>query len=197
MTLGEMRSWVLRTIGRPEKLQDSIDAINSAIEYATAKGDYAADLVEGSLVLSSSVYVHAISIPTEFPRFRKAKYFRPDGYSVYLKWRDSSRIFVEKAPGVGQELLDVWYRAGDQIMMKLSVLQSSLHYGYYAYPARLTDTTDEHWMLEQIPSAIHAYACALLYEDMGNEAEAQRLERKAEKFIIVHSRDKADGVSHA
>lgn len=197
MTLGELRSWVLRTIKRPDKLTDATDAINSAIEYVTSKGDFVADLAEGQLALSAASYVQAISIAANLPRFRKVKYLRPDGYFVYLKWTDPSRVFQEKAPGIGQELIDTWYRAGDQLVFKLSVLQSVLHYGYYAYSARLADATDTHWMLEQMSTTIHALAVALLYEEMGNEAEATRYDRRAERFLLAHKLDKQDGVSHS
>jgi len=197
MNLGEMREWVLRTIGRPERLQQALDSINSAIEYVTAKGDFASDLIENSCNLSSSVYIHAIDITTTMPRFRKIKYLRPDGYSVYLKWKDSSRVFVEKAPGVGTELIDVWYRAGNQLLIKLSVLQSILHFGYYIFPERLVDTADEYWMLDQMPTVIHAFAVALEYESIGNESEASRYDKKAERFLFVHKSDKQDAVSHS
>jgi hypothetical protein len=197
MTLGELRSWVLRTIKRPDKLVDATDEINNAIEYITAKGDFASDLVEGQYALNGTLYAQAITISANFSRFRKIKYLRPDGYFTYLHWKDSSRVFVEKAPGVGQEQIDVWYRAGDQILLKLSKLQSVLHYGFYAYPARLTDIGETYWMLDQMAGTIHAFAVALLYEAMGNEAEAARYDRRGEKFLMSHKLDKQDSVSHS
>jgi hypothetical protein len=197
MTLGELRNWVLRTIKRPEKLLDATDAINSAVEYITAKGDFSADLVEGQYNLDSAVYAQAIDISANFPRFRKIKYLRPDGYYTYLHWKDSHRVFVEKAPGVGNEQIDVWYRAGDQILLKLSQLQSVLHYGYYAYPARLEDPEDTYWMLDQIAGTVHSFAVALLYEEMGNDAEAVRYDRRGERFLLAHKMDKQDSVAHS
>lgn len=197
MNLGELRSWVLRTIKRPDKLLDATDAINGALEYITTKGDFAADLVEGQANLTPTAFAQAITISTEFPRFRKMKYLRPDGYYTYLHWKDPSRVFVEKAPGVGNEQVDVWYRAGDQILIKLSQLQSILHYGFYRYPVRFENTTDTYWILDQMSATVHAFAVALLYEEMGNAEEATRYDRRGERFLLAHKTDKQDSVAHS
>lgn len=197
MNLGELRSWVLRTIKRPDKLLDATDAINGAIEYITAKGDFAADLVEGQFALNPTLYAQSITISTEFPRFRKIKYLRPDGYYTYLHWKDPSRVFVEKSPGVGNESVDVWYRAGDKILLKLSQLQSVLHYGFYSFPSRKEDTGDTHWMLDQMATCVHAFSVALLFEEMGNAEEATRYDRRGERFLLAHKMDKQDSVAHS
>lgn len=192
MDLGELRDWVARSIKRPELAEDIKDAINAAIEYASTQGDYAWDLVEGAEAISATDYAQSLVISQKFPQFRKMKYLRPAGYNRYLIWKDPSRIFSQ-----GVEAVNVWYRSGDNIIFKLSDLQSSLLYGYYSYPARLTDDDEFNNYTEQMPAAIHALACSYLYDQIGNEAESQRLERKATKFLFAHRNDKQDGVSHS
>lgn len=188
MTLTELQAWVLRTIKRPEKAVEVVDAINAAIELASTQGDYAFDLVEGELTIDGSLFAQNIVISTSFTRFRKIKYLRPSGFNEYLKWRDPSRIFQQ-----GKEMLNVWYRSGDNIVFKLSDLQTKMKYGFFQYPTRIASGSNNY--TTQMPSAIHDLACSRLYEDMGNEAEAGRLERRALKFLIAHKQDKQDGVA--
>ena len=165
---------------------------------ASTQGDYAFDLVEGELAISSSDYAQNIVISTSFTRFRKVKYLRPEDYSIYLKWRDPAKIFTEKAPGrVGLEQLDCFYRAGDNIVFKLSNLQDTMLYGFYQYPLRVSDPNATNNYMTQMPAAIHAIAASMIWEDIGNEAEAQRLERRGLRLLAMHQADKQDGVSHS
>lgn len=195
MNFGELRAWVLRTVKRPELSIQVGDAINSAIEIAAAHGDYSFDLVEGTLSapdVDSSSYVQNIVISDSFPRFRKAAYFRPTTYADYLKWKDPRRVFQQ-----GRESVDVWYRAGDSIKMKLSHLVSSIEYGFFAYPARLTGAQGTNEYTEMMSSAIHDIAAGRVFEDIGNEAEASRLGSRGLALLSVHKADKMDGVSHS
>ncbi len=192
MNLGELKAWVIRTTNRPEKSADIVDHINSAIEFACAHGDYAWDLQEGTVDINPQLYAQNIVISSSFTRFRKIKYLRPTGYNRYLSWRDSARIF-DNAKGL--ETVDCWYRSGDSIIFKLSNLQSQMLYGYYMYPARITAPASMNAYTEQLATVIHSLACSYLYDEIGNDAEAKRLEAKAMKFLLAHKRDKQDGVS--
>jgi len=192
MTLGELQAWILSTIKRPEKAAEVVYAINAAIEKASTQGDYAWDLVEGSISLDATVYAQSIAISSSFQRFRKLKYLRPSGYKKVLQWKDPSRIFDK-----GIETVDCWYRAGDNIIFKLCHLQSSARYAYYAYPTRLTAAGHTNNYTVQMPTVLHDLACARLYEDMGNEAEAGRLERRALRDLAAMRADRQDGVAHS
>lgn len=203
MDLGEMKDWVVRTTKRPEKRDEQIqDAINAAIEYATTQGDFVADLVEGSTALSSSVYAQSISITTVMPRFRKVKYLRPINYRRYLTHRDPTKVFEEKRNAAGfsrsgYQAIDVWYRAGDNIVMSLSTLQTSLLFGYFTYPVFLTDDAETHWMLDQMRTCIHDLSCWRTYEQIGDKEEATRFYGMGQKLLVAHKSDLTDGVSYS
>lgn len=190
MTLGELRAWVLRTVGRPELSTKATDQINLAIEFASTQGDYSWDLVEGAVPLNASLYAQNIVISTSFTRFRKIKYLRPAGYKRYLTWTDPSRIFER-----GIEKVDTWYRAGDNLIFKLSALQSSMLYGYYQYPERLSASGGTNNYLLQMPSALHDLACSYLFDSIGNAEESARLEKKAIRMLASMRADRQDGVS--
>lgn len=201
MPLGTLRDRIIRKIKRPELEEDIIEAINDALEMIATLGDWSKDLVEGTLAISSSVYAQNIVISTNFVRFRKIKYLRPDGYSLPLTWKDPSRIFQKKSPGVGIEQVDVWYRAGDNIVFKLSVLSSNMLYGFYQYPERFDptdyDDIDTHWYIDQMESAVYSLALSKMFEDMGNTSEATRLQNRALTLLELHKNDKMDGVVHS
>lgn len=193
MNLGEMKDWVARDTKRPEKRDEQIqDAINAAIEFATTQGDFVADLVEGSVAISSSVYAQSIVIATAFTRFRKIKYLRPINYKRFLAWRDPSRIFDNEC-----QAADVWYRAGGNIVFNLSSLQASMYFGYFQYPAWLTADTDTHWMLDQMRACIHDLTCWRVFEQIGNNEEATRFERIGRRLLSAHQADLQDGVTHS
>jgi hypothetical protein len=197
VNLGELRAWVLRTVKRPELTVEALDAINAAIEFASSQGDYAWDLVEGTLSSaqgwSSTSYTQSIVISTSFTRFRKMKYLRPTGERKYLKWQDSARIFDSK----GIETVDAWYRAGDRIQIKTCKLGSSCEYAFYQYPSRITNLNTTNNYLTQLSACIHDLTAARMFEDIGNEAEAARLQKRGERFLLAMKHDRQDGVSHS
>lgn len=203
MNLGEMKDWVVRTTKRPEKRDEQIqDAINAAIEYATTQGDFSADLVESSVAISSSVYAQSLVIADVMPRFRKVKYLRPINYRRYLTHRDPTKIFEERRDSIGfkrdgYQAVDIWYRAGANIVFSLSNLQTSMLYGYFAYPAFLTDDADTHWMLDQVRTCIHDLACWRVFEQIGDKEEASRFFGMGQKLLVAHKSDLTDGVSYS
>lgn len=190
MDFGTIATNVATRLIRPDKEDEIKDAINDAIEYCTVNGSFSADLVESSVAVDSTVYSQSIVISTTFTRFRKIKYLKPDGYNKLLGWRDPARVFDDK----GNECNDVWYRAGDNIVINLSTLVDTVYYGYYQFPARLTLDADTHWMLDYMYSAIFNYACADIWESIGNAEEASRYRAMADRYFISHRRDHMDGV---
>lgn len=200
MALGDIKARIQRTLKRPELADKVVDAINDAIEMISTLGDWTADLVEGTATISSSDYAQSLVISAEFDRFRKIKYLRPDGYTYYLNWKDPQKIFQKKTVAYGLETADVWYRAGDNIVFKLTVLSSSMLYGFYQYPARFeldADDDETNWYLDQMQAAVTALALSSIYNDIGNASEASRLEKKGIVLVELHKADKQDGVSHS
>jgi hypothetical protein len=192
MNFGEMVDKIATRTIRPDKEDEIKEAINDAIEYCTVNGSFARDLTEGSVTVDGTVYSQSIVVSTTFgANFRKIKYLKPYGYNRFLKWRDPARVFDDK----DQACTDVWYRAGDNIVIRTSVLVTSILYAYYAFPDRLVNDEDEHWMLDYMQGAIFNYALADIWNSVGNDSEAARCERKADKFLSSHRIDHQDSVA--
>lgn len=196
MTLSEVRAIVLRKIKRPERTAEAVDAINAAIEFICTKGDYAWDLVEGTLPIDATAFAQSVVISSSFTRFRKMKYIRPTGYRKPLLYIAVDKIFEQ-----GREIVDSWYRAGDRIVFKLRVKQPTIEYGYYSYPAPIANTTaglvSTNNYLTHMPYLVADLATAYEFGDIGNDAESNRYERRAMMKLAQMQADRQDGVSYS
>ena len=192
-TLATTVDRILRRLKRPEKEDEAIDEVNAAIELATITGNFAFDLVEGTVVLDGTVYAQSLVLATAFPRFRKMKYFRPASYTRYVDQMDPSRIFDDN----GRECTDKYYIAGLNIVFKLTEYQTSAYYGYYTYPAILSLDADTHWMLDRMQACIRNLALAPLFAGIGNDAESARMQAMGMAQLLAHINDKRDGVANS
>lgn len=193
MDFGTMASNIATRMIRPDKVDEVKDAINDAIEFCSVNGDFAADLIEGTVAMETTVYSQSIVISTTFTRFRKVKYLKPLGYTRFLEWKDPSRVFDPD----GNQCRDIWYRAGDNIVVNTSALISSMLYGYYQFPARMDDDTDTHWMMDYMYSAVFNLALADMWENIGNAEEGVKCRQKGNLAFISHRRNHQDGVAHS
>lgn len=188
MQFSDMVERIVNRCKRPDK-QDTIkDAINNAISYYTLAASFAQDLVEGTVNINATQYAQSFSIATNFPRFRRIKYLKRTGAKEYLKKADPLKVFDAS----GCELLERWYRAGDNIVFKIRTLSPTLEYGYYAYPELLEDDDDTHWMLDITPMMIQNRALGEVFGNIGEPQEASKHENLADKMFIAAKGDFED-----
>jgi len=193
MDFGTIVDKIATRTNRPDKEDIIEDAVNDAIEYCTVNGDFSTDLVEGDVDVDSTVYSQSIVISDTFTRFRKIKYLKPLGYNQFLDWRDPSRIFDDR----GNQCKNVWYRAGDNIVISTSMQVSNVLYGYFQFPERLDADEDTHWMLTYMYGAIFNLACADIWDNIGNDAEGKKYRDKGLAFALAHRKDHRDGAAHS
>lgn len=193
MDFGTMATNIATRVIRPDKEDEIKEAINDAIEFCTVNGDFANDLVESTVAVNDAVYSQSIVISTTFTRFRKIKYLKPLGYTKFLEWMDPSRVFDDD----GNQCKDVWYRAGDNIVISTSALIETMLYGYYQFPERMDADADTHWMMTYMYSAIFNLAAADIWDSIGNAEEGSRYRRKGEQAFLSHRRDHETSVAHS
>lgn len=194
MIFGDAVNLINSITKRPDKSDDVKAAINRTIGNFATLGTFAHDLSEpAAIAISGSLYVQSLDLTiAPFTRYRKMKYLRPSGYTKYLKQRDSSRIFVG-----GEEMRDVWYQSGTNIIFKLCNLQSSMLVGYYQYHAALVADADTDWMLDLMWPAVHACVLADIFDEIGDDASAQRYAKRWPVLFEAYRNDLKDGVSYA
>lgn len=190
MEFGEVQALVIDTTHRPDKLSEIKVGINAAIAFF-ASANFPQDLVEVTdLSIDSAEFAQSFAITdgANFTRFKKICYVRPSGYSKNLDFRTPDKIFQN-----GRECLDVWYRSGNNIIFKLSRLQSTLKVGYYQYHEALVDDDDTDWILDQYHMFAHDWAASRILKAIGEEAEAVRLRNEA---MLLWESAKGELVDH-
>lgn len=192
MNFGEMQQEVALLTKRPDKISEIKIAINDAIRYYSLAATFAADLVESSLNIVATDFAQNITISTSFLRFRKLKYLKRPGKVRPLEWIDPNAVVTPS----GCEQLDKWYRSGDKIYFKLSVLSATIDYGYYTYPALLLANTDTHWMLDILPHVIRPYATAVIWDSIGEKEEASKNRATADAAFLLAKADLEDGKTY-
>ncbi len=190
MTLSEMKAKVIERTKRPDKADEIVDAINNAISFFTLGASFMQDLVEGTVAITATDYAQSLAISTNFTRFRRIKYLKRTGARTYLKQADPLKVF----DAAGCELLDRWYRSGDNIVFKLKTLSPTLEYGFFAYPDLLEDDDDTHWMMDIVPLMIFNKACAEIFASIGDaDADMKNHESRAMVMFEVAKQDFEDG----
>lgn len=191
MNFQEAVTETIRITKRPDKEQDTMDAINEAIAFAALR-NFAADLTEITLPIDQTLYQQRLDLTNTvyWNRFRKIEYIRPSGYKVFLKQRAPMATWKN-----GVQLYDVYYRSGNGIIINLSSLQSTLEIGYYQYHLRLTKPTDQDWMLDEIWPGVKAYALARVFGAIGDDSERARYDALAVRLIDGFTTDLMDGTS--
>lgn len=190
MDLSEMIDKVITRTKRPDKRDEIIDAINNAISTFSLGASFAQDLVEGTVNITATEFAQSLSISANFTRFRRIKYLKRTGAKNFLKQADPLKVFDRN----GCELLDRWYRAGNNIVFKLKTLSATLEYGFYQYPELLEDDADTHWMLDIVPMMIFNKACAEIFQSIGDaDADYKLCEGRAWQLFEIAKQDFEDG----
>lgn len=189
MNLSEIVEKVITRTKRPDKRDEAIDAVNAAISTFSLGASFAQDLVEGTVAIDAAEYAQSLPISANFTRFRRLKYLKRTGAKTYINMTDPLKVFDRN----GCELLDRWYRAGDNLVFKLLVLSPTLEYGFYQYPALLEDDADTHWMLDIVPLMIFNKACAEIFQSIGDADADYRLhEGRAWQMFDIAKQDFED-----
>jgi hypothetical protein len=189
MNFGDAINLVTGITKRPDKVVDIKAAINKALEVYVKAANWAVDLVELTVVINPNLYAQSFLITTELATFRKIKYIRPTNATKYLTFVPPDKVFQPD----GCEQINVYYRAGQRIVFKLSALNPSLEIGYYRYYPYLVNNADTHWMLDIIPSMITDKAISEIWDSIGADAEAKRYLGYAAQQFLVNEADLADG----
>lgn len=170
MNLQEVVSEITTTLGRPDKVADAKAAVNSAISFCCLETNFARDFDEIEVATPVPLeFAFSIAL-SEFERWRKFLYIRPVGRNKVLTFIDPAKAFSND-----RERSDVYYVAGNNVIIKLCEKTPNLRVGYLQYPPRLVDDNDTHWTLEVIPHVIITRALTSLFMMIGNTSEADRL----------------------
>lgn len=190
MNFTEIVAEVVDMTKRPDKIVAIRKAVNQALTYACTQTNFARDLQERSIAINASQYAQNIAL-SEFVRFRKFCYIKPDNRNCYVKPLEADKIFAK-----GIEMLDKYYIAGNQVNFKLSALAPNLLVGWFAYPPVLTDAAPTHWLLDIQPYMIIDKAAATVFKDIGDDQSASKKNDDFKEQYLAASSDLKYGAAH-
>lgn len=168
MNFTQVVSEVISITKRPDKVSDIRREVNSAINFCCIGTDFARDILEATISIDPTLYTQNVLLST-LTRFRKFKYVRPPGASLYIKALDPDHVFNN-----GCETLNTYYVAGDQIVFKLGALSATLLIGYFRYPPTLSDSSSSFWLLDVSPYMIINKAASSVFGNIGDDASAKK-----------------------
>ena len=172
MNFTEVVNEVISITKRPDKLTDTQRAVNSVISQACLSNDFARDLYEDTVAISSSDYVQS-ALLSDLTRFRKFEYIRPNGQKCPMTKLDGPLAIYDDD---GKEKANVYYVAGSNVVLRLATLTASLHAGYFQHPPVLTNLAPTFWLLDVVPYMVIEGAAARLFRNIGDEASARQHE---------------------
>lgn len=172
MDFTEVVAEVIELTKRPDKIASIRNAVNATIRKACLGAEFARDVVESTVAISSSDYIQSLAL-TEFPRFRKFVYVRPYGQKCPMHGLSGPLAIYDDD---NKERSNVYYVAGDNVVFRLYALADTLYYGYLAAPPVLTDASPDFWLLELEPYMIIDGAAAKIFRNIGDDRSAQQHE---------------------
>lgn len=171
MLFNELVGHVVEITARPDKLAVIRRAVNSVARLTCGAHDFARDLNELILPVSSSEYIQSIGL-SELPSFRKISYIRPVDSRCLLEALTSPLQAIEG----GRNRTNCFYVAGQNLVVSLRSLTPELRVGYYAYPPVFVDDSSSHWLLDSAPYLLIEGAAARVFRNIGDEESARQHE---------------------
>lgn len=181
---------VIGIVGRPDKVEDVRREVNAAINFFSIEANFARDLIETSATLDGTLYAQSLALNT-LPRWRKFLYLRPVNRKKYLTRRNANAIFAN-----GDEELDTYYIAGDNVIFKLCQLSTSLLIGYFTYPPILTDAAPDYWLLDISPFMVIYKAASNILAAIGNNEDSVMYDKRANVLYESAKNDYRYGSSY-
>lgn len=192
MNFGEVLQEIIGTTKRADKLSAIKQAVNSVIGKVVLGTDFRRDLLETTIAISSSEYIQAVD-NSLLTNFRKWEYIRPYGYRKVIEKLDGPlAVFTDE----GCEKNNCYYVAGNQTILRLQTLSSSLVVGYFQYPNTLVENTDTHWLLDFAPYLVINGACAKVFRDIGDTESSRQHETDYRDTLSIVISDQKYGVNY-
>jgi hypothetical protein len=188
MNFTEVVNEVLSIVKRPDKINDIRREVNAAINFCCNETELARDLMESSIVISSSLYTQNLAL-SDFTRFRKFCYLKPPAVKWYLTPTTPAKVFDNCS-----EACNSYYIAGSDVVIKTAALYGSLLAGWYTYPPVLTDMVPTFWLLDASPYMIIDRAASKVFANIGDDASANKHMALFVPAWLSARRDLASGV---
>lgn len=170
MVLSELQVAVYALTKRPDKVAETIQAIQNAILKLHTQDFYPKDIIETGVSFGTASILQDFD-KSIFPRWRAVSYIQPvDGTSFDI----SGDQLVEITPKFSVDDYDVfknnvYYEAGQYLKLRTSPAFQYFIVGYYALPdiSTITNPTLVDWVPALYPFAVVYEAAAIIFKSIG------------------------------
>ena len=164
-----MVSLIVSRTNRIDKTDVIRSSVRKAIRMVHTAGYFPRDIVEESVDLGGTYSDFKVALP---PRVRKFTIVAPmsaTGNPLQLTTRDNTYDYVSASDLIDsyfERKSDIYYVAGEAIVVKGTVGASSLYVSYYCYP-EVQDNNLETWLMKDNDSVFIDAALSDFYPTIG------------------------------
>lgn len=168
---------VITLTKRPDLVEETIQAIQSATLRAHQLDYFPRDLIEAQLNFASPAYYQELDLYALFPRFRALRYLRKLDSGEVTENQIFTVITPEKVvDSYGLSRTNVCYLAGTKINIKSSTEDSHMLIGYYVTPD-ITQDNYNSWVATTHPFVIVYGAVLSIFMTIGFQENANMFTR--------------------
>lgn len=136
---------------------------------------YARDMAEATINLGSSGFTFSFGAPATFARYRALSYLRKyDNVSGVAGDMIAPLDPKEVLNEYGVERINVWYAAGDNIVLRSNSAVQYMLAGWYQNPIITPFATLSSWIATTIPYAIIFDACSLIFQMIAQQEQSRK-----------------------
>jgi len=138
---------------------------------------YVRDLAEATINLGSSGFAFSFSAPVTFARYRALHYLRYYDNAA----AEAGKVYGHLDPlnlmdSYGLEKNDVWYVAGNNIVLRSSLAVQYLLAGWYQNPVITPFANLASWIADTVPHAIVFDACSLIFQMIAQQEQSRKFD---------------------
>lgn len=177
MTYAEILAAVTALTNREDMAAEKETMIQAATLRMHHSDFYARDLSEATINTGSLSYAFSFDAPTTCARFRAMHYLRKyDNVAAVagdvLEHIDPTHLFDEYKV----ERNDVWYAAGNNIVIRSSTPLQYMRAGWYQNPIVSPVANYASWVADLVPHAIIFDACSLIFQMLAQQEQSRKFD---------------------
>lgn len=185
MTRAEILAAINALVDKPS-MASEIDTMLAAATLRMHQSDfYERDVQEQLVNLGSSASVFSFDAPSTFTRYRAIKYLRKYDPTTATLGKLLDKIDPERViNGYGVDKTNVYYAAGNNLVVKSSEDLQYMQCGWYANPD-IAVATYSSWIADTVPHAIIFDACSLIFQMTAQQEQSRKFDALVQEQLVM------------
>lgn len=172
MNLAEIISNVYALTGRPDRVTETLSAVQAATLKAHQSDYYYKDIFESGIAFDYSEYVQSLDYRSLLPRWRALKYLRKYDTTTGTPGNELTILLPEQVlDSYKVQKSDICYVAGAYVQINSKTQEQYYLLGCYLNPD-ITEAGYASWVAMDHPFAIIYDAAGIVFKAIGKDEEA-------------------------